>query len=89
MPGANMFDETDKWPIYCPDCGGVTAKPIGWLLANDRLTCTCCGAILAYYRERMARDLEDVHRAVASFSRGLRVEKKRAQSKPPPADARQ
>ncbi len=70
-----MFDNRDEWPVYCPDCGGITAKPIGWLLANDRLTCTGCGAVLAYYRERMARDLEDAHRAVANFSRGLRVEK--------------
>ena len=74
------MDERDEWPVYCPDCGGITAKPIGWLLANERLNCLCCGAVLAYYRERMARDLEDAHRAVASFSRSLRVEKQRGEA---------
>lgn len=79
-----MFDDADKWPVHCPDCGGITVKPIAWLLANERLTCTCCGAILAYYRERMARDLEDAHRAVASFSRGLRVERQCGGARPMP-----
>ena len=78
-----MFGDADEWPVYCPHCGGVTAKRIDWLLANERLTCECCGTILAYYRERMARDLEDAHRAVANFSRGLRIEKIAAGSQKP------
>jgi len=70
-----MFGDDDEWPVYCPNCGAMTCKRIGWLLANTRLTCEGCGATLAYYRERMTRDLEDAQRAVANFSKGLRVEK--------------
>ena len=73
--GGLMFGDEDEWPVYCPDCGSITYKRIAWLLANTRLTCSGCGASLAYYRERMARDLDDAHRAVANFSKGLRVEK--------------
>ena len=32
--------------------------------------------MLAWYRERMARDLEEAQRAVRSFSKGLWVEKR-------------
>jgi hypothetical protein len=76
VSGADMLSDSDEWPVYCPECGGMTAKPISWLLANTRLTCGYCGATIAWYRERMARDLEDAHRAVLSFSKGLWVEKR-------------
>ena len=69
-----MFGDVDEWPVWCPECGGVILKPIGWLLAHNSLDC-CCGARLVWYRERMERDLEDAYRAVENFSRGLRVEK--------------
>lgn len=71
-----MLSDSDEWPVYCPECGGMTPKAISWLLTNTRLTCKCCGATLAWYRERMARDLEDAQRAVVSFSKGLWVEKR-------------
>jgi len=70
-----MFEDDDEWPVRCPSCGDTTRKQIGWLMANTRLRCGGCGAVLGYYRERMARDLDDAHRAVDSFSRGLRIEK--------------
>ncbi len=70
-----MFGDSDEWPVWCPDCGALTCKPIRWLLENTRLTCSGCGAQLAWYRERMERDLEDAYRAVVNFSKGLRVEK--------------
>ena len=69
-----MLADEDDWPVYCPDCGAVTLKKIGWLKANTRLTCEGCAVTLSYYRERMNRDLDDALRAVESFSRGLRVE---------------
>jgi hypothetical protein len=69
-----MFGNMDEWPVWCPQCGGVNLKAIGWLLENTSLTCGC-GATLAWYRECMERDLEDAYRAVVHFSRGLRVEK--------------
>jgi hypothetical protein len=69
-----MFRDQDKWPVYCPMCGEVTIKEIGWLKANTGLSCDACGAKLRYYQERMKRDLEDARRAVESFSRGLLVE---------------
>jgi hypothetical protein len=71
-----MLSDSDDWPVYCPECGGMTAKPISWMLANTSLTCGYCGTTFAWYRERMARDLDDARRAVLSFSRGLRVEKR-------------
>jgi hypothetical protein len=70
-----MFSDQDKWPIYCPKCGGVTVKEIGWLRANTELSCGACGAKLRYYQERVKRDLEAAQRAVENFSRGLLVEK--------------
>ena len=71
-----MFGDDDQWPVWCPECGAVTLKSIGWLLVNTSLTCSGCGAVLAWYRERIERDLEDVYRAVVNFSKGLRVEKR-------------
>jgi hypothetical protein len=70
-----MFNDEDKWPVYCPKCNEVTLKDIGWLKANTFLHCGGCGAKLRYYSERMKRDLEDAQRAVESFSRGLLIEK--------------
>jgi len=71
-----MLSDSDEWPVYCPQCGGMTAKPISWMLANTRLTCGHCGATIAWYRERMARDLEDARHAVRSFNKALWVEKR-------------
>jgi hypothetical protein len=70
-----MLGDDDQWPVWCPECGAVTLKPIGWLLVNTRLTCSGCNAVLAWYRERIERDLEDAYRAIENFSKGLRVEK--------------
>ena len=70
-----MLGDKDEWPVWCPHCGEVTLKPIGWLLTNTSLTCSGCGAVLGWYRERIEPDLEDAYRAVVNFSRGLRVEK--------------
>ena len=72
---ALMFRDQDKWPVYCPLCGEVTLKEIGWLKTNTSLNCGGCGKRLRYYQERMNRDLEDAQRAVESFSRSLLVEK--------------
>jgi len=54
----------------------MTGKPISWMLANTRFTCGHCGATIAWYRERMARDLEDARHAVRSFNKALWVEKR-------------
>jgi len=70
-----MLRDQDHWPVYCPMCGEVTIKEIGWLKANTGLSCDACGAKLRYYQERFKRDLEDAHRAVESFSRGLFLDK--------------
>ena len=71
-----MFEDSDLWPVQCPNCLHKTKKEIGWLKTNRRMRCDGCGLDLWHHPETFLDTLNDAQRAVASFNRSIRAEKK-------------
>jgi transposase-like protein len=38
--------EAQETAVQCPQCHSQTPRTIGWMLANTRLTCPSCGAVI-------------------------------------------
>lgn len=72
-----MLNDTDEWPVLCPNCGHETKKQIGWLKENFSFRCAVCDTNLWFHKEAFIQMLDQARRAVDNIARTSRlVEKK-------------
>jgi transcription elongation factor Elf1 len=69
-----MFDDIDKWPITCPECGRITDEEIGRLKNTMVFTCGRCGSVFDVNVEAVLEvltNLQETFKKVASTTRIL------------------
>ena len=62
-----FFDEAEI-AITCPKCSEKTKKTLGWVKANDRLTCPACGHDFALDKDQLRRDHEALEKALSDLT---------------------
>ncbi len=55
-----MFENAEIG-IRCFRCGHKTKKTIGWIKANDELTCDGCGLVRRFDSEKLVRRVTEVN----------------------------
>jgi len=73
-----MLNDTDEWPITCPECGHETRKQIGWLKNNSSLTCPRCGFVGEFYTDAFIKMLDHLKKAISGAARATGLFKKKS-----------
>ncbi len=64
-----MLNDTDKWPVICPNCGYETKKQIGWLKHAVNVTCDRCGETRGFYNQAFVQSLDNLRQHIDVFAR--------------------
>lgn len=67
MPKGFLDDQTIAIP--CPGCGEKNEKSVGWLKANDELTCAGCGQAVHLQRDKLLAGLKGIEEQIAEFQK--------------------
>jgi hypothetical protein len=72
-----MLNDTDAWPVTCPECGKITKKQIGWLKNNTGFRCDGCQTNLWFHKETFVEALEQAKRTIDTLARTSRFAEKK------------
>jgi hypothetical protein len=64
-----VLNDTDDWPVPCPDCGQVTPKQIGWLKLAVNITCDHCGITRRYHNDGFIQTVENLKKTIDTVPR--------------------
>ncbi len=67
-----MLNDTDDWPVPCPECGHVSHENIGRLKQAINVTCERCLRSFEFHKEEFVQVLDNLKRTVGVIGRNSR-----------------
>jgi transposase-like protein len=62
----DLFDD-QCIEIPCSDCGHEEQKTIAWIRANDRYSCSSCGAAIILQSEKLLAGLDEANKRISEI----------------------
>lgn len=72
-----ILNDSDLWPVVCPECGHEIRKEIGWLKHTVRINCDVCGADSEFHNDAFVNVIQNLKQAVDAVARAPRLAQKR------------
>lgn len=66
--------DNDRFPFPCAGCGEDLKKTIGWMKANSRAKCACCGRNTYFDKATLEWALKEFEQTISDFARHARLE---------------
>ena len=71
------FLDEQKIAIPCPGCGKKNEKSIGWVKANDQMTCSGCGRTVHLERDQLLAGVKGAEDQIAQLRKTIANANKR------------
>jgi transposase-like protein len=73
-----MLNDTDEWPVVCPECGHESQERIGRLKNKSSFTCPRCGFVGEFHAEAFIKMLEQLKNTISGAARTAGLFKKKS-----------
>lgn len=64
-----MLNDTDLWPVLCPECRNAMKKQIGRLKSLTSIKCHQCGAAIGFRNITFSKVIEQARREIDTRAR--------------------
>ena len=70
--GIGILNDSDPWPVMCPECGHEIVKSIGQFKETVRIACEHCGSQRDFNKEGFAAFIQQWQQSIYHIARNSR-----------------